>query len=130
MGEVEDGSLFDTDMCHAWHFYAAVASTSAGAEVLACEVLVLGIGHTAAWLLQISHALMRDPIDGGAVMQALADCGIKVGPASRGLERVVQVCAKADPMGVVYGRRSAMLDDSDIHATCQQGLLSAGWWRA
>jgi cyanuric acid amidohydrolase len=117
LGEVEAGAVTDADICHAWNLYSAVASTSAGAEVPACEVLVLGNGRTAAGPLQIAHAVMRDPIDAGAILRALAGCGIEAGAYDSGLDRVVQVFAKADPVGVVRGRRTTMLNDSDIHAT-------------
>lgn len=117
LGEVEPDAVADTDICQTWDLHSAVASTSAGAEVDACEVLVLGNGPAAAGPLQISHAVMRDPIDAGAVLQALAGCGIEAGASGSGLDRVVQVFAKADPVGVVRGRRTTMLNDSDIHAT-------------
>ncbi len=117
LGEVQPDAVADSDICQTWDLYSAVASTSAGAEVDACEVLVLGNAHAAAGPLQISHAVMRDPIDAAAVMQALAGCGIEGGASGSGLDRVVQVFAKADPVGTVRGRRTTMLNDSDIHAT-------------
>jgi len=117
LGEVAPEAVADSDICQTWDLYSAVASTSAGAEVDACEVLVLGNGRAAAGPLQISHAVMRDAIDASAVMQALAGCGIEPGASGSGLDRVVQVFAKADPVGTVRGRRTTMLNDSDIHAT-------------
>lgn len=115
--EVEVGTLSDGDICRSWHLFSAVASTSAGAEVPACEVLVMGNSRAASGPLLMGHGVMEDPIDASAIRVALSACGIEAADGGSHRGRVVQVFAKADPVGAVRGCRTTMLNDSDIHAT-------------
>ena len=92
--------------------WSSVASTSAGAEVAACHVVVLGNAPGIRSRLRASHAVMEDAVDASPVLDLLQAVDAAGG-------RVVQVFAKAEaaPDGAIRGRRHTMLTDSDIHAT-------------
>jgi cyanuric acid amidohydrolase len=113
-----------------WSLYSAVASTSAGIELLHSAIVVMGNSRAAAGELVIGHAVMQDAIDLQAVLAAFAAAGID--PLAGGLSRVVNVFAKAEsaPSGSIRGQRHTMLDDTDIsatrHARAAVGGLIAG----
>jgi cyanuric acid amidohydrolase len=113
-----------------WSLYSAVASTSAGIELLHSAIVVMGNSRAAAGDLVIGHAVMQDAIDLQAVLAAFAAAGID--PLAGGLSRVVNVFAKAEsaPSGSIRGQRHTMLDDTDIsatrHARAAVGGLIAG----
>jgi cyanuric acid amidohydrolase len=120
-GELAESQLSDEVICEDWRLYSGVASTSAGVELMNCEIVLLGNSPTSASELVVSHAVMRDAIDGDAVRAALRAAGLGVNgtvdPAAAA--RVVNVFAKAeaDPSGYVRTRRHTMLNDSDINNT-------------
>ncbi|HEV7665701.1 MAG TPA: ring-opening amidohydrolase [Chloroflexota bacterium] len=113
--------LRDEDILHDWSLYSSVASASAGVELLNNEVIVMGNSADVGGDLLVGHSVMRDAIDAEAVREALRTVGLSVqgGLDPTDLDRVVNVLAKAepDPFGSVRGRRSTMLDDSDINST-------------
>jgi len=122
VGEVEESALSDEVVCEDWSLYSEVASTSAGVELMNCEIIVLGNSAASASDYVVSHSVMKDAIDGEAVMEALRAAGVEVthgrlSPSDS--ERVSNVFAKAeaDPSGYVRKRRHTMLNDSDINNT-------------
>jgi len=121
LGEVDAGRVSDDAICSEWQLQSAVASTSAGVELMNCEIIVMGNAAGAGSDLVIGHSVMRDAIDGEAVREALGSVGIHVNGSVRtaDAERIVNVFAKAeaDPSGYVRGRRHTMLNDSDINNT-------------
>ncbi len=121
LGEVAADRLSDDVVCDDWSLHSAVASTSAGVELMNCEIIVMGNAAASASDLVIGHAVMKDAIDGDAVREALRSVGITVSGSLQGAdaERIVNVFAKAeaDPSGHVRGRRHTMLNDSDINNT-------------
>jgi cyanuric acid amidohydrolase len=121
LGEVAEQRLTDETICADWSLASGVASTSAGIELMNCEVIVMGNAAGASSDLVIGHSVMRDAIDADAVRDALGAVGIAVTGTVRpaDAERIVNVFAKAeaDPSGFVRGRRHTMLNDSDINNT-------------
>lgn len=121
LGEVKESDLSDHVICNDWSLYSGVASTSAGIELCRCEIMLLGNAEGTASDLVIGHSVMRDAIDGEAVLAALKSAGLKfdVLPSDAELGRIVNVFAKAEAAstGQVRGRRNTMLDDSDINHT-------------
>jgi cyanuric acid amidohydrolase len=114
--------LSDRVICEDWELYSRVASTSAGVELMNCEIITMGNSPTSISDLTIGHSVMQDAIDGKAVYKALRSVGLGVedgmlDPAGRG--RIVNVFAKAeaDPSGYIRKRRHTMLNDSDINNT-------------
>ncbi|MBV8031836.1 MAG: ring-opening amidohydrolase [Betaproteobacteria bacterium] len=133
LGEIDERVHEDAVLAD-WRLFSAVASTSAGIELLHNAVVVMGNSAASESACVIGHAVMRDAIDLRAVQDAFASVGLD---ASRGLdaaaaERVVNVFAKAEasPDGLVRGLRHTMLDDTDIsatrHARAAVGGLIAG----
>lgn len=100
--------------------FSSVASISAGTEVHANEVVVLGM--SAAWTgpLAISHRTMADALDLAGVDAALRDLGFAPSPTLTVEEtaRLRTVFVKCEPArsGLVRGRRHTMLDDGDMDA--------------
>lgn len=100
--------------------FSAVASASAGVELMHAEVLVLGNRKGASSALRAAHCTMDDAIDAPSVYRMLAAHGLPVehgqlAPEAR--RRVKAVLAKADPAPTVRGERTTMCSDSDLNAT-------------
>jgi cyanuric acid amidohydrolase len=120
IGEVDDDGVASA-LAGDGSVWSSVTSTSAGAEVAACHVVVLGPSADVRSRLRASHAVMADAID-AAPVRALLDEIDEAGG------RVVQLFAKAEasPDGAVRGRRHTMLTDSDVNATRHARAAVAG----
>jgi cyanuric acid amidohydrolase len=120
LGEV-DRDIRDEHVLRNFELFSAVASTSAGIELMHNVVIVLGNSASSASPFTIGHAVMRDAIDSAAVIEALKSVGLGVGDSSRPAtgRQLVNIFAKAEasPSGIVRGFRHTMLDDSDVGAT-------------
>lgn len=114
LGEIDAADLSDEKICADWSLYSRVASTSAGIELMNCEIIVMGNSAGSASPFIVGHDVMRDAIDSQAVYRALRSVGID-GEADA--KRIVNVFAKAeaDPSGHVRGARHTMLNDSDVN---------------
>jgi len=114
LGEVDMSQVSDEKICAEWSLYSRVASTSAGIELMNCEIIVMGnaAGSTSPFI--VGHDVMEDAIDSQAVRRALQSVGID---GEDGMERLINVFAKAeaDPAGLVRGARHTMLNDSDVN---------------
>lgn len=122
LGEVEESKLTDEVICKDWSLYSEVASTSAGIELMNCEIIVMGNSSSSISDYLINHSVMKDAIDGEAVIDTLRKIGAKIVDGqlvSDDSRNIVNVIAKAeaDPSGFVRGRRHTMLNDSDINST-------------
>jgi cyanuric acid amidohydrolase len=121
LDEVDADRVTDDAVCEDWSLSSAVASTSAGVELMNCELIVMGNARGSGSDCVIGHGVMKDAIDGDAVREALRSAGIAVNGTvgHADAERIVNVFAKAeaDPSGYVRRRRHTMLNDSDINNT-------------
>ena len=110
LGEIDGAALSESDICRTWDKYSEVASTSAGSELICCEVIVFGNAAGAEGPYFIDHGVMKDAVDGDALRRLI--------DASPDAE-LAQVLAKAeaDPSGYVRDRRHTMLNDSDLNHT-------------
>lgn len=117
LGEITPAQLQPSDICHNYHLYSAVASTSAGVELQNCEILVFGNSPHSHSDLLINHSVMDHALDGAAVREAIE--GLKKIAGIDGSIEIINVFAKAeaDPTGQILGQRHTMLDDSDISHT-------------
>ena len=121
LGEVAQAQLSDAVICRDVALYSSRASTSAGVELMANQVMV--VGNSAAWSgdLAIGHGVMRDAIDVAAIAAALDSLAIapRLPLAEDERMRIAAVLAKAEPSraGLIRGHRHVMLDDSDIHGS-------------
>jgi cyanuric acid amidohydrolase len=122
LGEVM-GPIADEAVLTRWDLASAVASTSAGIELLRNVVIVMGNATGVPGFLAIAHSVMSDAIDLPGAAKAFAGFAP---------ERIVNVFAKAEasPDGAIRGERHTMLDDTDIsatrHARAALGGLLAG----
>ena len=92
--------------------YSSVASTSAGVELLNCEILVLGNADHSTSNCLIAHRVMQHALDTEAIRGAIQDTHCPP-------HQIINLFAKAeaDPSGQILGRRHTMLEDSDISPT-------------
>jgi cyanuric acid amidohydrolase len=123
LGEVAESEVTEAAITRRLDLFSQVASTSAGGELTACEVLLFGNAPGAASDFRIGHGVLADAIDAEGVHAALASAGLFAGRAAGPLDaaargRIAAVFAKAEasPSGRIRGRRNTMLSDADIHS--------------
>ncbi len=120
LGEVDRADITDECLLRDRFLASSVASISAGTEVSANEVIVLGMSRHWSGPLAIAHRTMRDAIDLPAVTGVLQDLGFRPDPALSADEaaRLRTVIVKCEPQrdGTVRGRAHTMLNDGDINA--------------
>jgi cyanuric acid amidohydrolase len=114
LGEIKESDIADEKICKDWSLYSTVASTSAGIELMNCEIMVMGNVAGSNSDFVVNHSVMRDAIDGEGVREALKAASID---SSSDTNRIVNVFAKAeaDPSGYIRGARHTMLNDSDVN---------------
>lgn len=120
LGEVDEATVTNEKICKDWTLYSEVASTSAGVELMECEIILFGNSKEGNSKYYMEHDVMADAIDADAVMRALDKAEVSYLRTKNNENReLVQVLAKAeaDPLGIVRGRRNVMHDDSDINHT-------------
>jgi cyanuric acid amidohydrolase len=129
LGEIEN--VREDEILKDWQRFSSVASSSAGIELMHNVVIVMGNSRHSISPFVIGHAVMRDSIDLGAVMEALKSVGLSVTDPNL-KDRLVNIFAKAEasPDGCIRGFRHTMLDDSDVgstrHARAAVGGLIGG----
>jgi cyanuric acid amidohydrolase len=133
LGEVDATGVTNASVVRDRTLFSRVASTSAGGELLACEIVLFANSPSAVRGLRIGHAVLRDPIDAEGVVAALRSAGLEIAgtPTEEQRSRIAAVFAKATigPTGEVRGRRTTMLSDADInferHARAAVGAVIA-----
>lgn len=130
LGEVKREEITDEDICKNWSLYSSVASTSAGVELMNCEIIIMGNAAGSQSDLKIGHSVMQDAIDADAVYDALKSVGLSSEHVKENADngRIVNVFAKAeaDPSGKIRGARHTMLNDSDVNNTRMARAVVAG----
>lgn len=121
LGEVSEADVTNEAICTDWNLYSTVASTSAGVEIMHDEIILIGNSTESASDLVIGHSVMKDAIDIDSVKDAMKGAGLQFDeyPSKEEVSKVVNVLAKAEAAttGTCRGRRTIMLDDSDINHT-------------
>jgi cyanuric acid amidohydrolase len=109
VGELTLDQITNGTICADYSLYSSVASTSAGVELMNCEILVLGNSKSSMSEYVIGHSVMEHALDTASVERAMPSNG----------DKIVQVLAKAeaDPTGRILGCRHTMMEDSDINHT-------------
>lgn len=129
LGEVDEGALSDGAIGRKLDLFSSVASTSAGGELKACEVLLFANAPGSASDYRIGHAVLKDVIDAIGVRTALDNAGLPAGVDVDGRIAAVFAKAEASPTGHVRGWRNTMLSDADInyerHARAALGAVIA-----
>lgn len=121
LGEVDEAKVTEETILKDYSLYSGVASTSAGVELLNCEIILMGNAKGSKSKYRIGHSVMKDAIDLESIIEAMNSAGLSVDklPTEEVKKRIVNVLAKAEasPDGYVRGRRNTMLTDSDINHT-------------
>ena len=121
LGEVPVDAITEDAIGSDVSLFSGRASASAGVELMANEIIVLGRSPRWSGPLRIDHAVMEDALDIDPVCALLERAGLfgrfRVADSERA--RVVAVLAKAESSssGLLRGHRHTMLDDSDISPT-------------
>lgn len=117
--KIEDGLYAKT--CEDYSFSSDHVSSSAGVELMHCEILMMltrrrepsaCFHSTPRTKFRMARGRMDDAIDLAGVTRC-----VESARGSRGTNTIVAAIVKADPAASVRGRRTTMLSDSDIHAT-------------
>jgi cyanuric acid amidohydrolase len=121
LGEVADDAVTDRSIGSDRALFSTRASTSAGVELMAHEILVMGMSARWSGPLRIDHAVMADALDVEPVRAALARLGLghpgQLPPDQRPRLKALLAKAEASSDGRLRGHRHTMLDDSDIAST-------------
>jgi cyanuric acid amidohydrolase len=116
LGEVPADRVTEEVIATDMDLYSAVASTSAGGELVDCEVLVFANAIGWASEARIGHGVLRALTDLHGVREAVQAAGLdpEDGGSGTGI-RAVFAKAEAPLGGKLYGERTTMLSDADIH---------------
>lgn len=129
LGEVPADRLTDDVVLRDFDLWSGVASASVGGEMQKCDIMVLGNSSQACSDLTIGHAVMADSLDVQAVLEALRSAGLRfeAWPDQAALQRLVHIFAKAGigPDGLVRGRRTTVLSDSDFGTRPMRAVVNA-----
>lgn len=121
LNEVDQVKVTEGSILKDWSLYSEVASTSAGVELMNCEIILMGNSQQSVSNYRIGHSIMKDAIDLEGVIEAIKNSGLALDqlPTAEDKKRIVNVFAKAEasPDGYVRNRRTTMLTDSDINHT-------------
>jgi len=119
--EIDESRVTSDSILKDWSLYSSVASTSAGVELMNCEIILMGNSKKSISKYRMGHSVMKDAIDLESVIEAIKNSGLEVDklPSEEQKKRIVNVLAKAEasPDGYVRNRRNTMLTDSDINHT-------------
>ncbi len=119
--EVAEKKVLDSSICNDWNIYSNLASASAGIELMNNEIVVMGNSASSSSQYIIGHSVMSDSIDSLAVRKAIRNAGLFPDEvlSKDDSKKLVNVFAKAgvSPSGIVRGKRTTMLTDSDISST-------------
>lgn len=123
LGEIQESDVKEDSILQDWSLFSNIASTSAGVELLNCEIILLGNSTESISKYRIGHSVMKDSIDLEAVIEAMNNSGLNVDrlPTEEQKKQIVNILAKAEasPDGYTRGRRTTLLTDSDINHTRQ-----------
>ncbi|MDR3495578.1 MAG: ring-opening amidohydrolase [Ancalomicrobiaceae bacterium] len=134
LGEIPFEAATAAALLQDFGLWSGRASCSAGSEVRANEIVVLGLSDAWTGPLTIGTRTMVDALDLGALVQLAEDLGLKPAPqvAAADAARIRACFVKCEPQrdGLIRGRAHTMLNDGDIdaqrHIRGAVGALVAG----
>lgn len=118
LGEIPAARAVEGAIGRDFDAFSSVASCSAGVEVRANEVIVIGISSQWSGLLAIEHAATKDALDTAGIHGALASLGfpdaVQLSSEQASRIRAVFVKCEASRDGMIRGKSHTMLNDGDI----------------
>jgi cyanuric acid amidohydrolase len=118
LGEISPTEAVEAAVLQNFSAFSSVASISAGVEVRANEIIVVGLSHSWSGPLTIAHRSMQDALDISSVTQLARELGLSPDPQVPVAEahriRAAFVKCEAQRDGTIRGRRHTMLNDGDI----------------
>jgi cyanuric acid amidohydrolase len=118
LAEIPANAATEDAVLHDFRVYSSVASASAGVEVRANEVIVVGLSQAWSGPLTIAHRAMQDALDLASVTGLAREMGLSPDPQISAEQanrlRAVFVKCEAQRDGTIRGRRHTMLNDGDI----------------
>jgi cyanuric acid amidohydrolase len=118
LGEIPGNAAVETAVLADFRVYSSVASASAGVEVRANEIIVVGLSRAWSGPLTIAHRAMQDALDLVSVTELARDLGLSPRPQVPAAQarriRAAFVKCEAQRDGTIRGRRHTMLNDGDI----------------
>jgi cyanuric acid amidohydrolase len=128
LGELP-GPLDPASICADASLYTTRGASSSGIELMNCQILLMGNSTESASELVCGHSRLEDLIDADGVRNALRSVGISVEGSldNTNRSRVVNVFAKGQvPLdGLLRGRRTTLLTDSDLNTRPARAVLGA-----
>jgi cyanuric acid amidohydrolase len=116
--EIPANHAIESAVLRNFQAYSSVASASAGVEVRANEVIVLGVSQTWSGPLTIAHRTMQDALDIESVTALARELGLSPSPQVTSTQasriRAAFVKCEAQRDGTIRGHRHTMLNDGDI----------------
>jgi cyanuric acid amidohydrolase len=133
LGEIPARDAVEAAVLHDFRVYSSVASASAGVEVRANEIIVVGLSRAWSGPLTIAHRTMQDALDLISVTELARDLGFSPEPQVPAAQarriRAAFVKCEAQRDGTIRGRRHTMLNDGDIdqqrHIRAAVGAIAA-----
>jgi cyanuric acid amidohydrolase len=125
LGEIAEARA--EDICVNPEIYTTRGGSSSGIELMNCQVFVVGNSADSDSPFVSAHHKLEDMLDADGVRNALRAAGLDVegslAPAQRA--RVLNVFAKAQvPLdGLLRGRRTTLLTDSDLNTRPARAVL-------
>jgi cyanuric acid amidohydrolase len=133
LGEIPAERALDAVLLKDYGAFSSVASCSAGVEVSANEVVVIGMSDKWSGTLAVAHAPLADALDVLGIGCALRDLGFEA-PGQLSADeaarlRAAFVTCEASRDGLVRGKPHTMLNDGDIdqqrHIRAAVGAIAA-----
>jgi cyanuric acid amidohydrolase len=133
LGEIPASRAVESAIGRDFEAFSSVASCSAGVEVRANEVIVVGMSSQWSGPLAIEHAPMKDALDTTGIRGALSGLGfpdvLQLSSKQASRIRAVFVKCEASRDGVIRGKSHMMLNDGDIdqqrHIRAAVGAIAA-----
>lgn len=124
-----DADIKASEICSNEKLYTDRGGASAGIELMNLQIFVMGNSKTSASHLVIGHHRLDDLIDADGVRQAIRSVGIDVEGSVKAKDqnRIINVFAKGQvPLdGLLRGRRTTLLTDSDLNTRPARAVLSS-----
>jgi cyanuric acid amidohydrolase len=133
LGEVAAERTREASVLSDFGAFSSVASCSAGVEVDANEIVVIGMSAKWSGPLAVAHAPLADALDVSGMTDALGQLGFEatrqLSASDAGRLRAAFVKCEASRDGLVRGKPHTMLNDGDIdqqrHIRAAVGAIAA-----